>query len=284
MQTPTKVPNQINQVPPMHICIQQKAGTNTYQIYLYDEIEEFGDFNWWKWKFEDSETGAKSIRDQLQEIPKSAEIEVFINSNGGSVKEGTAIFNQLRRHPAQKTGYVDGVAHSIAFVIFQACDHRVMGQGTSALIHEIWCATCGNADELRACADMLDSMMESNRKLFLQRATISEEELITLMKKETYLTPTQALEYGLCDEITGESKSGDQNLQPGTYQSLNDMKEKFKKTMDLSQEINEFVELCNQKEDANTSNKEDEKKQESEGHSMLGNFMRAFLPKEDEAC
>ena len=60
------------------------------------------------------------------------------------------------------------MAYSVAFVILQACDEkRIMGIGTSALIHEIWIETCGNAKELRKMADDLDVLMESNRKIFL---------------------------------------------------------------------------------------------------------------------
>ena len=199
----------MNKLPRMHFAMQMSTTKeNVHQIYIYDDISEYGSFNWETWNYDESETSAKHFRELLNEIPEDAEIEVYINSNGGSVKEGVAIYNQLKRHPAQKTGYVDGVAHSVAFVILQACDHRVMGEGTSALIHEMWVCTCGNAKQLREEADQLDVLMEGNRALFMQRAKdITEEELQEMMEKETMLTPDMALQYGFIDEIAGRANS-----------------------------------------------------------------------------
>lgn len=174
----------MNKLPKVHYMFKQEG--NVHKIYLYDDVTEVGKFNWETWSREESETSAKYFREQLDAIPETDEIELYINSNGGSVKEGTAIYNQLKRHGAHKTGYVDGVAHSIAFVILQACDKRVMGEGTSALIHEMWVCTCGNAAQLRQEADQLDILMKGSRALFMQRAkNITEEQLQEMMEKET---------------------------------------------------------------------------------------------------
>ncbi len=198
----------MNKLPKLYFMFKQTG--NVHKIYLYDDVTDIGNFNFETWTRDESETSAKHFRDMLAEIPETDEIELYINSNGGSVKEGTAIYNQLKRHGAHKTGYVDGVAHSIAFVILQACDHRIMGEGTSALIHDMWVCTCGNADQLRQEADQLDILMQSSRALFMQRAkNITEEELKELMKKETMLTPDMALEYGFVDEISGRKNPED---------------------------------------------------------------------------
>lgn len=76
---------------------------NVHNIYLYDDIEEKGDWNWETWTRDDSETSAKHFQEELAQIPETDEICLYINSNGGSVKEGTAIYNQLKRHGAHKT-------------------------------------------------------------------------------------------------------------------------------------------------------------------------------------
>lgn len=200
---------------PLNWWMQPIQSENKALLYIYDDVEEFGDFNWNTWEYEDSETSAKHFRDVLSEIPDDAAIELHINSNGGSVKEGTAIYNLLRQKPNHKTVIVDGVAHSIAFLIVQAGDERIMMPGTTALLHNMWLMAVGNAAELRKCADDLDVMMEANRKVFAERATISEEELKALMDAETYLTPDKALEYGLIDRVgleveTSESADGQQ--------------------------------------------------------------------------
>ncbi len=177
---------------------------NKTLMYIYDDVTEYGDFNWETWDYDDSETSAKYFSEKLQEVPDGQEIELHINSNGGSVKEGVAIYNLLKQKQNHKTGVVDGVAHSVAFLILQACDTRKMCLGTTALIHNMWMYCYGNASQLRKYADDLDDMMESNRQVFLERANITDEQLQELMEKETYLTPDKALEYGLIDEVVGK--------------------------------------------------------------------------------
>lgn len=184
---------------PINFCFQQSAGV--YKLYIYDDVTAYGTFDWTTWTMKESETSAKYFRDQLEEIPNTATIELHINSNGGSVKEGVAIYTQLKQKECKKVGYVDGVAYSVAFLILQACDERIMGLGTSALVHNMWMSVEGNAKELRKAADDLDVLMESNRKIFLERSNLEEQQLIDMMDSETFLTPDQCLEYGLIDKI-----------------------------------------------------------------------------------
>ena len=160
---------------------------------------------------------------------------------------------------------MDGVAHSIAFVILQACDKRVMGEGTSALIHEMWVCTAGNAAELRAEADKLDEMMKSSRALFMQRAkNITEDELQQMMEKETILTPDKALEYGFIDEIAGRETDDPLNVSDEPLQNIRKMKEKFQKN-DFSDTLKEFEELVGE-----------DKKDDPEDASMMDAFLNIF--------
>lgn len=185
----------------LNYCFRQEANSNVHKLYIYDDVREHGDFNWKTWDYDESETSAKYFRDTLEKISENDTIEIHINSNGGSVKEGVAIYNLLRQSKAHKTGYVDGVAYSIAFVILQACDERVMGVGTSALVHDMWITVSGNARELRKMADDLDVLMQSNRRIFMERSNLTEEELTDMMANETFLTPDECLEYGLIDKV-----------------------------------------------------------------------------------
>lgn len=253
----------------MQTYYRQQESTGKHQIYLYDDISEKGEFDFSTWTYGESKTSANYIREILEGIPETAEIEIFINSNGGSVKEGVAIFNQLARHKAKKTGYVDGVAHSIAFVILQACDHRVMGEGTSALIHEMWICCCGNADELRKEADQLDVLMRSNRKLFMKRAKgITEEELQAMMKEERILTPEEALEMGFCDEI--KEISGNKKAVEDIQQNIRCLKEQFQKGVQFAEELQAFEEQTKEAEQKETEQKEEEE-------DALSAFFKAFL-------
>nr|DAY91508.1 MAG TPA: Putative ATP dependent Clp protease [Caudoviricetes sp.] len=181
----------------------EQMGT-VHKLYVYDDVTAYGQFNWETWEYDESETSANYFRKQLEEIPETNTIELHINSNGGEVKEGLAIYNMLKQHNAQKICYVDGFAYSIASVICMACDKIVMGLGTSMLIHNMAACVCGNAAQLRKMADDLDVLMESNRKIYMARAkNLTEEQLIEMMDRETFLTPEQCLEYGFCDEIGG---------------------------------------------------------------------------------
>ena len=174
---------------------------NVYQLFIYDEVTDSGSWDWNTWEYIDSTTSADYFREQLASIPDNATIELFINSHGGYVDEGTAIYNQLKRHKAYKVGYVDGVAYSVAALILMACDHIVAGLGTTVLVHNMWTVAVGNAEDLRKVADDLDKMMESNRQVFMQRFKGSEDELIALMAEERPLTPNECLELGFCDEL-----------------------------------------------------------------------------------
>lgn len=181
-------------------CFQKGEG-NSHKLYIYDDVTAYGTFNWSTWEYEESETSAKYFRDHLETIPETDTIELHINSNGGSVKEGVAIYTQLKQKNCKKIGYVDGVAYSVAFLILQACDERIMGLGTSALVHNMWMNVSGNAKELRKAADDLDVLMESNRKVFLERSSLGEQQLSEMMEAETFLTPDQCLEYGFIDKV-----------------------------------------------------------------------------------
>ncbi|EOS40922.1 hypothetical protein C808_00085 [Lachnospiraceae bacterium M18-1] len=217
---------------PMKYCFQKSNG-NVHKLYVYDDVRAYGDFNWSTWKFDESETSAKFFRDQLESIPDTDIIELHINSNGGSVKEGVAIYNQLKQKACHKVGYVDGVAYSIAFVILQACDERIMGIGTSALVHDMWIEACGNARELRKMADDLDVLMEANRKIFLEKSNLEEDQLTDMMERETFLTPDQCLAYGLIDKI------GDYDTQEGQQA---DMEQKIQQMKELVTQQRAFKE------------------------------------------
>lgn len=209
-------------MPRPKICyrLEPVQEANKTQMYIYDDVSAEGPFNWNTWEYDESETSAKYFRDQLKKIPEGNEIELHINSNGGEVKEGVAIYNILSSSGRKITGIVDGVAHSVAFLILQACDTRKMCLGTTALIHDMWMYCAGNARQLRKYADDLDDMMESNIQVFMQRAKITEEQLRDMMANETYLTPEKALEYGLIDEVAGKRK---QESQEELLQKLRQM-------------------------------------------------------------
>lgn len=132
------------------------------------------------------------------------QINVYINSYGGVVSEGIAIYNVLKRHKAKVTTYCDGFACSIASVIFMAGDERVMANSSLLFIHNAWTSASGNATELRKQADDLDTITECSINAYLENINISREELVELLDGETWLNPTQCYEMGFATTIISE--------------------------------------------------------------------------------
>ena len=116
--------------------------------------------------------------------------------------EGTAIYNQLRRHQAQVTVYIDGFACSVASVVAMAGDRVVMPRNAMMMIHNAYLYAVGNAEELRKAADDLDIINRGNRQAYLQKAgeKLSEETLIAMLDAETWLTAEECIRLGLADE------------------------------------------------------------------------------------
>lgn len=183
---------------------QSLNAVNTLELYIYGDVES-DYYDWWEGYIE-SETSAKHFRDELQKHPNVTQIDIFINSYGGSVFEGTAIYNQLKRHPAHKTVYVDGFACSIASVIAMAGDEVVMPRNTMMMVHNMWMYCYGNAAELRKAADELDTINAAGRQAYLSKAgdKLQEDKLTELMDSETWLTAAECVEFGLADRFADE--------------------------------------------------------------------------------
>lgn len=242
-----------------HYCIKQEAGTEVFKLYIYDDVSEYGAFDWWTWEYTESETSAKHFKKALEEIPEGATIELHINSYGGDVKEGVAIYNQLKQKKCKEiVAYVDGIAYSIASIILQAADRRIMGLGTSLLIHNMWAQVAGNANELRKMADDLDVLMESNRQIYLERVNITEEELIEMLDNETYLTPEEAVEKGFADEVSRKAE-GVPDVEKQLQQQLSQMRRAMTAQKSFREEMKEFY-----RSSITRQKKEDEDEDEEE--------------------
>lgn len=185
--------------------IKQKAQNNVLEIYIYGDVESDG-YDWWTDEVIRSETSANTFREELAKYADAAEIKLYINSNGGSVFEGTAIYNQLKRHPAKKTVYIDGFACSIASVIAMAGDEIIMPRNALMMIHNMWMCAYGNSAELRKTADDLDIINNAGKQAYLQKAgeKVTEELITRMMDDETWLTAEDCIRYGLADRFADE--------------------------------------------------------------------------------
>lgn len=158
-----------------------------HEISIFDEIGAFG-------------TNAKHFINDLKKV-EANEINLSINSPGGSVFDGIAIFNALRDSGKTINVKVLGVAASIASLIAMAGDKIVMPENSFMMVHNPWAYTKGNADELRDFADVLDKIGASLTATYMSRTGKSEEEVKALLKAETYLTAQEALDLGFADEV-----------------------------------------------------------------------------------
>ena len=207
--------------------IKQSASPNTLDLYIYGDVRADG-YDWWTDQIIKSETSAEHFRNELAKHPNVAQINIYINSYGGSVFEGTAIYNQLKRHTAHKTVYVDGFACSIASVIAMAGDEIVMPKNALMMIHNMWMSVRGNAAELRKAANDLDTINTAGRGAYLDKAgdKLAEDILVEMMDAETWLTAEQCIQYGLADRYA--EKDADMQNAAEVLQKAN---------LDLSQRI-----------------------------------------------
>lgn len=175
----------------------ESEDATSLDLYIYSTVESD---NWW----EESETSAQHFRKELEKHKNLKQINVYINSAGGSVLEGSAIYTQLKRHSAKVTVYIDGFACSIASVIAMAGDKVIMPKNAVMMIHNALTIARGNSQQLRKIADDLDVINAANRTAYLEKSNgkITEEKLIELLDNETYLSAEQCIEYGFCDEIS----------------------------------------------------------------------------------
>lgn len=176
--------------------VNAKAGEA--EILLYDNI---GEDPWFG-----GGVSAKAFNDALQAAGK-VPISLRINSGGGSVFEGAAMYNMLRRHPKPVSVYVDGLAASIASVIAMAGETVQMGETSWIMIHDPWTFALGSASELRQQADLLDSLGDELVLAYTRKTGLSAADVKSLMAGETWFNPTDAVDKGFADSIFESQKA-----------------------------------------------------------------------------
>jgi ATP-dependent protease ClpP protease subunit len=172
------------------------------------QLHIMGDITHGHWLFgkADTDTDAADVAQALAELPATVgAITVHINSYGGEVAEGVAIYNALKAHPAKVTTVCEGFACSIASVVFMAGDERVMRPASMLMLHNASMPANGDANAHRKAADDLDTITELSRTAYLEHATdeLTPERLAQVMDAETWVKPETALEWGLATQVDG---------------------------------------------------------------------------------
>jgi ATP-dependent Clp protease protease subunit len=122
------------------------------------------------------------------------------------VFEGFAIYNQLMRHSAKKTVYVDGVAASISSVIMLAADRRVVAENADVMIHDPWGIGFGNSRDMRKVAETLDKIRDNILDTYVARTGYDRKKLSDMMEAETWFNAKEAKAYGFATEISEASQ------------------------------------------------------------------------------
>jgi ATP-dependent Clp protease protease subunit len=177
-------------------------------IYIYGDIVS------WEWL--ESDVSSYTLTKEIESLPEDiGTINVFINSYGGEVAEGLAIYNQLRRHKAKVKTYCDGFACSAASVVFMSGDERIMSNASLLMIHNAWMFAIGDQNQLRKEADDLETINQASINAYMSRVNITEEELKAMMDVETWISANDALEMGFATSIVNvpESQAASQSLR-----------------------------------------------------------------------
>jgi ATP-dependent protease ClpP protease subunit/phage major head subunit gpT-like protein len=172
------------------------GNTKPAELHIYGDIGE----SWWS---EESVT-AKSVVGALADIPEDDPLDVLINSYGGSVADGLAIYNALVRRKGPTSVTVDGVAVSIASLIAMAGDTVTMADNAMLMIHAPWGFASGNSVDMRDMADVLDRFADAMAGSYQRKSGQDHDSILQLLTdgEDHWYSASEAVDAGFADEIT----------------------------------------------------------------------------------
>ncbi|XTR36465.1 head maturation protease, ClpP-related [Paraclostridium tenue] len=172
--------------------LEVKNATETSaDLFFYGDIVSA-----WYGAWDDTDQYPEKVRDFLKEH-ENKDLNIYINSGGGSVFAGMAIYNMLKRHNGQKTVYIDGLAGSIASVIAMAGDRIVVPKNSFLMIHKPLVRVEGNANTLREQADLLDNIEQAIINVYENKLAegVNIETIKDMVNVETWLNGEEAIQY-----------------------------------------------------------------------------------------
>lgn len=208
-----------------------KNSDSAAELILYGDISEM---SWWG-----DEITPKQFSDDLAALDAVTELSVRINSGGGDVFAGLAIHSMLKRHSANVTVYIDGLAASIASIIAMAGDKIIMPTGSMMMIHNPWTSAWGaDANDLRQLADVLDKIRDSLVDVYVAKSGMTKDDIIPLLDAETWMSAEEAVEKGFADEIEQTiAVSASMRDKKAVINGVTMDWEKFKHAPELPQEV-----------------------------------------------
>lgn len=158
------------------------------ELSIFDEIGGFG-------------IAVSEFKDQFDLVKDRSELRLLLNSPGGSVTEGMALYNLLASVRQKLVVEVVGLAASISSIVALAGRELIMDEGTYYMIHNPWTITWGDADQLRKDAEVLDKMRGELVNIYTAHSSLSAEEVGQMMDDETWLTADEAKKNGFVKDV-----------------------------------------------------------------------------------
>lgn len=134
------------------------------------------------------------------------DVSMYLSTPGGSVDEGTLVFNTIDRYPGKVTMIVDSIAASMGSYILQAADVRIVAANSKVMIHDPWSIAMGNAAAFRKEADVLEKYSEAMVPAYAKRSGKTEDEVRAIMAEETWYVGADAVTAGFADKVVGSAK------------------------------------------------------------------------------
>lgn len=180
----------------------------TADLYIFGDITSY---DWYE-----GDVSANTLLKQLKELDVDS-INVHINSYGGEVSQGLAIYNTLKDSKMKVTTVCEGFACSAASVVFMAGDERIVKDASLLMIHNAWTYARGDSNELRKQAEDLEKITQASVNAYKSKASISEEKIKELMDNETWITADEAITYGFA---TKTETTEDGNVNQSAFESI----------------------------------------------------------------
>ena len=184
----------------------QMKGSDEAEVTMYGEVVDTVPTDFWTGeKVAGQFIALDSFLSDLDTLKDKAAVTFRINSVGGDATAGVAIYNRIRELSGVTTTIVDGLAASAASIIAQAGDHRIMNIGTQMMVHGASAFLFGyyNEGELSGARKMLLSTNKAIAEIYSERSGKDVDFMLSMMKSEKWLTPDEAVDSGLADEVWG---------------------------------------------------------------------------------
>ena len=148
----------------------------------------------------DGGISADDFRDCLKEH-EGSDVTIHLDSQGGSVSDGLAMYNAIMQHDGEVTIHIDTIAASIATVIASAASKVIINSNAKYMIHRCWTQAMGNCKDFRSTADVMEMMDGDIADTYAERTGKSKEELLAMMDAETWMNADEALAQGFVDSV-----------------------------------------------------------------------------------